>query len=211
VATLGLSDAIHGATGSAATGSGASPDVTFARGALVAASIAPGLAPLVGARVGLGRQFEGGLAFTGRAVRADVRRSFDLSAHWAVSLGAGGSAAFDGRQSNTALPGVDLDGLQGWGADVPVLLGYSSEGELYALWLGVRGGWEEVDVRAPVALSATRFSTGGLLGLAIGFRHLHVAAEIESAYATISGAYGGTHAAASGATLAPAACVWWEF
>ncbi|HEY8039285.1 MAG TPA: hypothetical protein VIF15_05800, partial [Polyangiaceae bacterium] len=51
---------------------GAAPqgqDPTFAKGALVVASIAPGLAPLGGARVGVGWQAEGGLAYTGRAVR----------------------------------------------------------------------------------------------------------------------------------------------
>ncbi|MDB4933718.1 MAG: hypothetical protein JWP87_690, partial [Labilithrix sp.] len=50
---------------------------SYAKGALVAAAIAPGLAPFIGARVGVGNQFEGGLAYTGRAVRADLRRSFD--------------------------------------------------------------------------------------------------------------------------------------
>jgi hypothetical protein len=36
-------------------------DPTYAKGALVAASIAPGLAPVGGARVGVGWQSEGGL------------------------------------------------------------------------------------------------------------------------------------------------------
>ncbi len=69
----------------------------YAKGALVAAAVAPGLAPYVGARVGVGNAFEGGLAYTGRGVRADMRRSFD-DGPYSISIGLGGSAAlYDGR------------------------------------------------------------------------------------------------------------------
>ena len=46
----------------------------FAKGALVAAAVAPGLAPFVAGRVGIGGQAEGGITYTGRAARIDLRR-----------------------------------------------------------------------------------------------------------------------------------------
>jgi hypothetical protein len=199
-------------------------DPIFAKGALVAASIAPGLAPLAGARVGVGWESEGGLAYTGRAVRADLRRSFDLSEHWSLSIGAGGSSALYGHQEGSSLPNVSLNQLHGWGADVPLLVGYESDGGLYMLWLGARGGWEHVDISdvtsepksvvlgsQPIGLSATRFWGGGLLGLAVGFRHVHVAVELDVSYATVRGNYGNTQATVEGVTLAPGTALWWRF
>ncbi|MDP9036698.1 MAG: hypothetical protein M3O50_18005, partial [Myxococcota bacterium] len=75
--------------------------MSYAEGALVAASLGAGLAPLVSARVGLAGKpgsggYEGGIMYTGRAARADLRRVFDLSARWALSVGAGGSAVLYG-------------------------------------------------------------------------------------------------------------------
>jgi hypothetical protein len=105
-------------------------DPTFAKGALVAASVSPGLSPLIGARVGLGWESEGGIAYTGRALRADLRRSFDLTRHWSLSIGAGGTAVlygdqeYDGQLFGSGLPNVSLNQLHGWGADVPFLAGY---------------------------------------------------------------------------------------
>jgi hypothetical protein len=228
IAAGGFSSAVHDAEAElTANPSAPGPpgtDETYARGALVVASIAPGLAPLVGARVGVGSQVEGGLGYTGRAVRADLRRSFDLSTHWALSLGAGGSAALYGHQDGSQLQNVDIGQLHGWGADVPVLVGYESDGDLYMLWMGARGGWEHVDISEvrsepkdvtfgtpPIALSATRFWGGGLLGFAVGFRHVHVAMELDVSYATISGDYNQTHTTVSGLTLAPATALWWRF
>jgi hypothetical protein len=228
VALGGLSSALNGAEANSAANGGPptthGADPTFAKGALVEASVGPGLAPIGGASVGVGWQSEGGLAYTGRAVRADVRHAFTLSDHWALSLEAGGSAALYGRQSGGVLENVSLGQLHGWGADVPLLVGYQSEGDLYMVWFGPRGGWEHVDIsdvtsepktvtlgQPPVSLSATRFWGGGVLGFAIGFRHVHVAMELDAAYATITGSYDQTTVTVSGFTLAPAAALWWDF
>ena len=196
-------------------------DPTYAKGAVVAASVGAGVAPFAAARVGIGHQAEGGIAYTGRGVRADLRRSFDLSDHWALSVGAGGSAALFAQQQEGALQGVDLSSLHGWGADVPVLVGFESDGGLYMLWLGARGGWEDVSISAPassmplgtppLSLSATRFWGGPLLGLAVGFRHLHVALEVDASYGTVSGDYNGSHVQVGGATVAPSSALWWRF
>jgi hypothetical protein len=201
---------------------GSSPD--YAKGALVSAAIAPGLAPFIGARVGVGNQFEGGLSYTGRAVRADMRRGFDLDRQWTLSLGAGGSAALYGRQQGSDLPNVDLAALHGYGADVPVLMGWESPGGLYMTWFGVRGGFEHDVVESltsepkpvtigtpPIHLDATRWWGGGVLGIATGFHHVHVALELDVAYQVVTGSYNGNGATVQGLTIAPATALWWYF
>ncbi|HXN30234.1 MAG TPA: hypothetical protein VN894_00170 [Polyangiaceae bacterium] len=195
-----------------------------AKAALVAASIAPSLAPWVGARVGISHRAEGGLTYTGRAARADVRRSFSLSRNWALSIGAGGSAVLDSRQTTETLSDFRLGPVSGWGADAPLLVGYASDGDLYMIWLGARGGWEQVDATAqltvqppflvttpPYRVSATRFWGGGLLGAAVGFRHVHVAMEIDVSYGSVTGNVGAVHAQVAGLVLTPASCLWWDF
>jgi hypothetical protein len=228
VATGDFAAALQSAQNEAAATAGApgppATDATYAKGALVAASVAPGLAPVAGARVGIGGRFEGGVTYTGRALRADLRRSFDLTDRLALSIGAGGTAALYGHQEGTSLPNVDLGQLHGWGADVPVLLGYASEGDLYLLWIGGRAGWEHIDIsevrsepkavtfgEPPIPLSATRVWGGGLVGFAIGFRHLHVAMELDVSYANVTGDYGDTHAQLAGWTVSPATAAWWRF
>jgi hypothetical protein len=214
-------DAVREASSNTAVPGPPGTDPTYSKGAAVAASIGAGVAPFVGARVGIGWRSEGGLAYTGRGVRADVRRSFDLSETWTLSVGAGGSAVLYGHQDGGQLPNVDLDGLHGWGADLPILVGYQSSGDLYMLWMGIRGGWEHVDIGAPASstaigpipftLSADRFWGGPLIGIAVGFRHLHVAIELDSSFATLSADYNGSHVQVAGAALTPASALWWHF
>jgi hypothetical protein len=227
VAVGGFSVALRNATNEVASNPSFSlspQDTTFAKGALVAASVGPGLSPIAAARVGIGAFTEGGLTYTGRSIRGDVRRSFDLSPSWTLSVGVGGSAVLYGRQEGSSLPGVDLGRLHGFGADVPVLLGYQSDGELYVLWIGVRGGGEHVEISdlssepggvtlgtPPLSLSATRFWAGGLLGVALGFRHIHVAMEMDVSYATIEGDFSQTHTQVAGLTLGPSTALWWNF
>jgi hypothetical protein len=229
VATGSLAAGTAGAQAEASSRAGApagpppATDATFARGALVAAAVAPGLSPFVGARIGTGAHVELGLAYTGRAIRADARWSLDLVSHIALSIGAGATAVVGGRQDGSALPNVDLAQVRGWGADVPLLLGYSSEADLYSLWIGARGGWEHIDSSnvgtdpnaiggvPPIPLSATRAWGGGLIGIAAGFRHVHVAFELDVCYASVTGEYSTVHADVAGWTLAPAAALWWQF
>jgi hypothetical protein len=198
-------------------------NAAYAKGALVAAAIAPGLAPFVGARVGVGSQLEGGLAYTGRAVRLDMRRSFD-EGNVSFSAGLGLSAALYGRQTGSELPNVDLAALRGYGFDIPLLVGWESTGGLYKLWGGARGGFER-DVletvtsepkgvtigNAPIHLDANRYWGGAVVGLATGFNHVHVALELSAAYQVVSGTYNDNHATVRGITLAPATALWWTF
>lgn len=200
---------------------GTNPD--YAKGALVAANVAPGLAPFVGARVGVGSRFEGGLAYTGRSVRADMRRSFDAD-NWSLSLGLGASAALYGRQAGTDLPNVDLGALHGYGVDLPVLGGWQANGGLYMFWFGARAGFERDVVEsvtsepknvtigpAPIRLDATRWYGGPVLGAATGFHHVHVAIELGATYNSVTGSYNDTHVNVSGLALTPATALWWTF
>lgn len=195
----------------------------YAKGALVAAAVAPGLAPFVAARVGVGNQFEGGLTYTGRAVRADLRRSFD-DGKVSLSLGLGLSAALYGRQQGSDLPNVDLKALHGYGFDIPVLVGWESNGGIYKVWGGARGGFERDVVEAvtsepksvsigtaPIHLDANRFFGGAVVGIATGFNHVHVALELSAAYQVVSGNYNENHVTVQGVTLAPATALWWTF
>lgn len=195
----------------------------YAKGALVAAAIAPGLAPYAGARVGIGNQFEAGLAYTGRGVRVDVRRSFGQGP-WSYSVGAGGSAALYGRQQGTDLPNVAIGALRGYGFDVPLLAGWESPNGIYKAWFGARGGYERVTIEeltsepksvtlgtSPIHLDANRFYGGGVVGIATGFNHVHVALEASVAYQIATGSYNATNVTVRGITIAPATALWWTF
>jgi hypothetical protein len=211
--------AVAGATVPGAPGT----DPGYAKGALVAAAVAPGLAPFVAARVGAGNRFEGGVAYTGRGVRIDMRRSFDVE-NVSFSAGAGVTGAFYGRDQSTPLPNVDLSALHGYGADVPLLVGWQSDGGLYQLWAGARAGFEHDDIETltsepkditiglpPIRLRATRYFGGALAGIGTGFRHIHVAAEIAASYQSVTGDYNDTHVAVSGLSITPAGALWWTF
>ena len=196
---------------------------SYAKGALVAAAVAPGLAPFVGARVGVGNHFEGGLSYTGRGVRVDMRRGFD-DGNVTYSVGLGLSAALYGRQSGAELQNVDLGALHGYGGDIPLLVGWESAGGIYKVWGGARGGLEHVIVETltsepkdvtigntPLHLDANRYWAGGVVGLATGFRHLHVALELSAAYQVVQGNYNENKVTVRGVTLAPATALWWTF
>ena len=195
----------------------------YAKGALVAAAIAPGLAPFIGARVGVGNQYEGGITYTGRAVRADLRRSFD-SGKFSFSAGLGLTAALYGRQAGSDLPNVDLAALHGYGFDIPLLAGWESSGGIYKVWGGGRGGFEHDVIEQlrsepnpapltaqPIHLDADRAWGGAVVGVATGFNHVHVALEFSAAYQVVNGNYNDNHVTVRGITLAPATALWWSF
>ncbi len=200
-------------------------DAAYAKGVLVAAVVAPGLAPYASGRVGLGAQFEAGLTYTGRAARVDLRRSFDYGAV-SLSVGGGLSYIFYGDPGGAALADIDVNSIQGFGADVPILVGWQSSARLIMIWGGVRAGFDHVGIAEtdeaefmmtptlsspPSELSATRVYGGGLVGLAAGFRHVHVALELDVAYQTISGTFFVTQAQIAGLSMAPAGALWLDF
>ncbi len=192
----------------------------YAKGALVAAAVAPGLAPVVGARVGVGGAFEGGVTYTGRGARLDLRRAFQRKAV-AVSVGAGLNAAFLGRPANPALPGVALGSARAYGIDVPLIAGWRSEASLYQAWAGLRGGYNRVTI-APVSsepggaatsneMAADHLYFGALAGVAIGLGHVHVGLELDATWQVVTGTFNGTSTAVSGLVIAPASAIMWDF
>jgi hypothetical protein len=221
-ASKDLTAARNEAIASAGVPGAAGTNATYAKGALVSALLGPGLAPVAGARVGLGHGAEAGLVYTGRGARIDARATVDKGAV-TYSAGVGVSAAFYGAQDGDSLPNMSLSGLHGVGADLPLLVGWQSAAGLYKVWGGARGGFEhaqvsdltsgtrEASATPPISLSGTRYWGGGLLGLSVGFRHVHVAFEIDVAYVAASGEYNQTHVSISGVTLAPATALLWTF
>jgi hypothetical protein len=119
---------------------------------------------------------------------------------------------------------VDLGALHGWGADLPILAGWRSTGGLYQVWFGPRFGYEHDTIEMltsepknvtigtpPISLEANRYWGGGVVGVATGFRHVHVALEANVAYQVVSGSYAGTDATVRGLTVSPASALWWSF
>jgi hypothetical protein len=200
-------------------------DATLAKGALALAAVTPGIAPVIAARVGVGARVEGGLTYTGRAARIDLRRSFDYG-QTSLSVGVGITAVFyDSHVTSeqAQLASVDLSSLHGYGADVPLLLGWRSRGGVYMAWGGLRAGWEHDQISTltsepvpmlpgePPGLSATRLYGGAVAGVAAGFRHIHAALEIDVSYQSISGAFEANQVTVSGLSAAPAGALWWTF
>ena len=202
----------------------------FVQGALTDFAVAPGVAPFVAARAGLGGHNEAGFAYTGRGIRLDGRHAFEWPS-LALSLGAAVSGAFarPGDQppdtpmqgEDAGLVGAELNSLRGYGLELPVVFGYRSEADVVMLWVGARAGLEfdTFDftlVKTPQAVygssgDASRYWAGGLLGFAIGLHPIQVRAELDVAYESVSGQVdlgdGPVSADVSGVSLTPAMAI----
>ncbi|WP_437569537.1 hypothetical protein [Sorangium sp. So ce542] len=195
------------AAGDAAEAEGA------ARRKLSEIAVSPGVAPWASARVGIEGGNEAGLTYSGRALRLDGRHAFPLG-DAALSIGLGASALFAGAPGPSA-EGADVADVYGAGVDVPILLGFRSDADLYALWFGPRLGLELLggEVRLPPAGSASRgplvdasgqhLRLGFVLGVRAGFRHVHVALEATATYHHATGEIGGAPVAIDQGTIAP--------
>ncbi|MEM1035025.1 MAG: hypothetical protein AAF928_14675 [Myxococcota bacterium] len=152
-----------------------------------AASVAPGFAPWVGARVGLDGAFDAGLLYTARTVRADARRAFVFGEDdsFAASIGLGASGLLPNRQDDFGVR------VGGFGGDLPILVGYRSTADIYAVYVGARFGAEflngqrelppvdgtdEIPPNEPIR--GWHVYTGGLAGFRVGFRYLYAAFEL---------------------------------
>jgi hypothetical protein len=170
--------------------------------AVLQASEAPGLAPWIGSRVGVGYGSDAGLSYTGRAVRLDARKAWIYGA-WALSVGAGLGAVLS-RQTHADLGGETAGNIRthaytGFGWDVPVLVGWRSSPDVVQAWLGLRGGHERLggaldyapDDRDATAWSldatARRWYVGPLVGISAGVEPVWVAFELAAAYEAVSG------------------------
>jgi hypothetical protein len=202
---------------------GASADEQrFLDSAVSNAALSPGVAPWVGMRAGLGAGNEGGLTYTGRTARVDARHAF-FDDSVALSIGAGASAVLAHPESNapSGEPSAATAGrfsgtsnelaASGFGIDVPILVGYRSTASVFQAFAGARGGYERVSGAlglGPIVgnspldarVIAHRIWTGGLVGMAVGFRPFWVALEVDVAYQAISGSASFPSAAGSPAS-----------
>lgn len=152
------------------------------------AFIGPGVAPWVGARLGLGSGNEAGLSFTGRTLRLDGRHAFEFG-ETALSLGLGASSVWARR---SATGGEQGEGVLGFGLDAPILFGWRSRADVVSVWAGARPAFESLGNFGPVAevdsgaeepagtvADAYRIGLGGLVGLSVGMHPVWVTFELD--------------------------------
>lgn len=180
----------------------------YAEGVLTQALIAPGATPWVAARTGIAENMEVGLTYTGRGLRLDGRHAWPTGEQWALSVGLGASALLltpertEGRAEEASVeqsnPQAEFDvSAQGWGLDVPVLLGYRLLDGFGDVWLGPRLGFERLagDVRVvdtepgylEVDMSGNRLWAGLLAGFSLGIPPVWIRFELAATYHHLSG------------------------
>jgi hypothetical protein len=166
------------------------------RAAYLKAAVAPGVSPWIGARAGLGDGNEGSIVYSGRNLRVGARHAWRWD-EYALSLG-GGIASVMGRRDNQ--PETEADGLpagrvewpaRGFGLDLPLSFGWSSQAELLQAWVGLRGGFEALYGDLPFTsggdgqlaeAQATHWQSGGFLGLSVGVSPVWVRAEFNATW-----------------------------
>jgi hypothetical protein len=179
----------------------------FAQGALARFAVAPGVAPFVSGRAGLGHHNEAGLTYTARSLRVDARHAFTWPSV-ALSVGLVALGALprmgdrpgenaNGPQGAFGLRTVELVSPRGYGLELPVLFGYRSSADVVKLWTGLRAGFErdafdvtivEVPDRAVASeANATRLWAGGLVGFSVGLPPIEVRVELDAAYESAEG------------------------
>ena len=189
-----------------------SPEDTGDR-AIEEGAVAPGLAPWVGGRVGIGANWEGGVTYTGRSARADIRHAF-VADDLALSLGLGVSGLLPKRDDDLRLR------VGGFGFDVPLIVGWRSDADLYSLWLGPRGGGEYLNGQQEVGvdpLDPDRFVlddvsgwhayAGGVFGMRIGFRYVFAVLEVDGAMHWAGGSIGDEDVSVSQFAIEPGGAI----
>ena len=231
------SEAIEDARASASAqgGNQLAESALVQRGVLAYSSLAPGIAPWVSVRAGLGYDSDAGLTYTGRSTRLDARHVFPFG-NFALSVGAGASAVLlrpghddpgttsDGTTRSTGnIQGVDASDTTGFGLDLPIVFGWRSDLELVRLWVGARVGYERVfgevifagtpDVLAD--LDVKRGYAGGLVGFAVGLGPVSAAIELDVYYQYLSGSLDSgldrTDGALDGLSVTPGAALLTKF
>jgi hypothetical protein len=170
-------------------------------------AVAPAVAPWVGGRLGIAGDNEAGLTYSGRAIRVDARHAFSFGGP-ALSLGLGATAVTAQGLAET----TERNRVYGGGLDVPILFGLQSASDIYAVWMGPRAGIEFLAGRlsgssqnesASVDVTARHVFAGVTAGLKAGFRHVHVALEVNYAYHRADGVFGGIALGQNQFTLTP--------
>jgi len=163
-----------------------------------------GVTPLAYARAGVAPHWDVGLSAASTTLRGELRGELLLDAKSSLRPALLVAAAVFGG------PVHDDGAFRGGrvGAGLPLLLVLDAS-SLVELWVGPRVRiervWAEIGPGdAPVDGAATGIGLGGVIGVAVGFRHLHALAELSAAWERWSGTFDGDAALASGVVLTPA-------
>ncbi|APR83310.1 Hypothetical protein A7982_08659 [Minicystis rosea] len=165
-------------------------------GALQDLGVAAGVAPWVSGRMGVAGDNDFGLTYSGRAIRVDGRHAFSLGKP-TLSIGLGASAIMARRPGD----GNDVSGVFGGGADLPILIGVKSPSDIYSVWFGPRAGFEILAGRLQLGqdtaaqtfdVQARHFYGMLVAGVRVGFRHVHVAIELDAGYHRVDGTFKST-------------------
>jgi hypothetical protein len=176
---------------------------TDSESALLVADAPGGVVPVAVARVGPNESWDAGIVVAGLWSRIDLRAALPLDPASSVSpeivFGIGPSVGL-----------VRGDGAEGTrlGVELPVLLTIDASSVL-ELWVGPRVSVEHVFGRVPVAstnmdASALVVRAGGIVGLAVGFRHLHALVELTASWERWDAEVGAEEVGRSGVALGPA-------
>lgn len=180
-------------------------------------ALAPGMAPWVSGRLGFGRGFDAGLAYSGRALRVSGRKVFG-DGGLRLSLGLGALGLLPKKDDALGLR------LGGFGADIPVLVGWVSTSRRLMIWGGVRQsiealqGQRELPVDPLVAadpgaesLTGWHGASGGVLGVKVGNDWIAAAFELNASahYGKVD--VGAQSVVLEGLALAPGGAVLFRF
>lgn len=216
----------HAVGPSADPAAAAEQEARAVEAAILETALAPGIAPWLAARGGIGWNSEAQLSTSGRRLRLGVRHGIELPNEIWASAGFGAASLHqrtsnsdDGSENREDAP--YLHGAGGFGLDIPVVIGWQSRGQIIALWAGIVVGLDQLSARlepsrADVAI--VRRYGAGLLGLSAGLEPIRVRAELAANYssgrAEVRGLGGGPDprpVALRGFSLAPAAAIAFEF
>lgn len=194
----------------------AQDEQTAVDGALAQTLSAPGLAPWFAVRAGLVEATEGGLSYTGRRARADLRYVYALDSI-AFSAGAGATGIMPAigadpptqscadpdycpdpivNDSYSEIPGMDTGSTSGWGLDLPLLVGWRSDPGLFAFWTGLRARFEQISGEIRYETGAgprtahadgDRWVFQGVVGFSVGIKPIWALFELSPAYERLSG------------------------
>lgn len=185
-------------------------------GALAQTLSAPGLAPWFSVRAGLMEATEGGISYTGRRARADLRYAYVMD-QTAFSVGGGATGIMPALgadpptqacdspdycpdpivdDSYSEIPGIDTGSTSGWGLDIPLLVGWRSEPQLFAFWTGLRARFEQISGEIRYETGAgprtahaegDRWVFQGVVGFSVGVKPIWALFELSPAYERLSG------------------------
>lgn len=183
-------------------GSSEDGNAEFLRGAMRNSVVAPGIAPIIVGRAGLGWDSDASLTFTGRTLRLGARHVWVLGKQYALS--AGGGVASVATKAPERAPPSDSEGLSstaidwpatGFGADLPVTFGWSSDAQLVSAWVGARVGYEALwgdfpfisgGQKVGAAATAQHLQVGGRVGLGVSVHPVAIRLELAGAYSRVT-------------------------